>query len=541
MQYKVLITDNVDQGCDEILAGQGLEVVRALGKSEDELAELVGDFDAMVVRSAVKVRRPLIEKMSRMKVIGRAGAGVDNIDVEAATEKGILVMNTPGGNTISVAEHTVAMLLSLCRKIPAANRSLQNEEWNRKAFVGTELLGKTVGVLGLGRIGREVVKRLQGFDVTLIGYDPMLSLEAIKAMGIEPVDFESLVSRSDILSLHLPLNDETRDMIGEDEFSRLKEGAFIVNCARGGIVDEKALLAALDRGQIKGAAFDVFINEPVLFPNELINHAHVVATPHIAASTSEAQKRVALAVARQIASLLNGGEVVGLVNAGGLGDALQHEFTPFAKAAISLGRVVRELLGSENLTIWGEVFGENTSHMIEGLEASLFVGLLEGKAPVVNTVNAGMMAKNRGIESRFSGEGPHKSYHFLLQATVQHGDNDNIVRAGVTLFGSGEPRLVMLNDHWLDIRPEGPMLLVDHDDRPGTLAGISTILGEAQINIADLSLGRAEQGNGAMTLIRVDTPADPSTLQRVSSVENVRRVQALQLNHKSLPTSETIA
>ena len=314
MQKRILIADNVHPGCDEVFINEGFDVVRALGKTEDELAELVNEFDGMVVRSAVKVRRPLIEKMDRMKIIGRAGAGVDNIDVDAATEQGVLVMNTPGGNTISAAEHTVAMILALCRKIPLANQSLQNAEWNRKAFVGTELFEKTVGIVGLGRIGREVAKRLRAFDTTVIGFDPMLSSEAIKDAGVEPVDLDTIITRSEILSLHLPLNDTTRGMIGVRELALMKPGSFVINCARGGVVDEQALLSSLEAGHTKGAGLDVFEQEPLEFPSQLINHPNVVATPHIAASTGEAQKRVALTIARQIALFLKGEKASGFVN-----------------------------------------------------------------------------------------------------------------------------------------------------------------------------------------------------------------------------------
>ena len=313
-QNRVLVADNVHPGCDQILEEQGIEVVRETGKSEEELASIVGAFDGMVVRSAVKVKRMLIEKMERMRVIGRAGAGVDNIDVPAATERGILVMNTPGGNTISAAEHTVGMILSVCRNIPQANDSLRGSKWDRKAFVGTELFGKTVGVIGVGRIGREVAKRLSGFDVRLLGYDPMLTDEQIIELGIVPSGLSELLAGSDIMTLHLPLNDETRGLIGASEFATMKREAFLINCARGGVVDESSLLGALESGTISGAAFDVFEQEPPNFPNRLISHPRFIATPHIAASTGDAQIRVSHAIARQIAAFLKGERPTGVVN-----------------------------------------------------------------------------------------------------------------------------------------------------------------------------------------------------------------------------------
>lgn len=313
MSNRVLIADNVSEGCDQVLRDRGIEVVRAVGLEEDHLNEMVADFDGMIVRSAVKVRRPMIERMERMRVIGRAGVGVDNIDVEAAKEKGIVVMNTPDGNTISAAEHTVGMILATCRNIPNANHSLRDNQWNRKQFVGTELYGKTVGILGVGRIGREVAKRLRGFDLTLLGYDPMLSSQAILDAGLAPATFEEVLSRSDIVSLHLPINEETGGMIGEDQLGQMKEGSILINCARGGIVDEDAVVAALESGRLAGAGFDVFENEPPNFPNSLINHPKVVSTPHIAASTSEAQIRVAIAIGRQVGAFLFGEEPVGVL------------------------------------------------------------------------------------------------------------------------------------------------------------------------------------------------------------------------------------
>lgn len=525
--YRILIADNVHPECDEILRGYGLEVVRAVGKTEEELAALVPDFDGMIVRSAVKVGRGLIEKMDRMRVIGRAGAGVDNIDVAAATERGILVMNTPGGNTISAAEHTVAMILAVCRRIPAANRSLLSGEWDRKTFVGTELLGKTIGILGVGRIGSEVARRLRPFEVTLIAYDPVLSDEGVRELGIEPVDFDALLERSDILTLHLPMNDRTRGMIGAVQLERMKPGAYLVNCARGGIVDEAALLASLQSGKIAGAAFDVFEQEPPQFPNDLILHPRFVCTPHIAASTDEAQERVAFAVARQIGEMFSGREASGLVNADGLEGALREEFLAYASVARKLGEIVRGLGTVEGLRCRLHVYGDDTGLMLNGLGASFLVGLLDGEEEGrrVNPVNASLLAAQRDVCADITGEGTHGSYRFLLQVEIE--GRDLFRSAAMTFFESGAPRLVMLDDLWFDIVPEGPMLLIRHQDRPGTLAEIAAILGSAGVNIADLSLGREGGSQKALTLIRTDSQAPASVLQALEGIENVERVHPL--------------
>ncbi len=302
---RVLIADAVDASCDAVFAERGIACDRAVGVPIGELYERVANYDAIIVRSAVQVDRAMIERMPGMRVIGRAGAGVDNIDVDAAGEHGIQVMNTPGGNTISATEHTIALLFAVLRKIPAANTSLRSGSWDRKFFTGTELMGKRVGVLGLGRIGREVAARLAPFGTTVRGYDPFVAAEQIRELGVEPATFEELITTSDILTIHIPLTNETRGLIGADELARMPRGAFVLNCSRGGIVDEAALLAALDSGQIAGAGIDVFEPEPPPFPNALIEHPRVVATPHIAASTNEAQRRVAVEIAHQVADFLS--------------------------------------------------------------------------------------------------------------------------------------------------------------------------------------------------------------------------------------------
>jgi D-3-phosphoglycerate dehydrogenase / 2-oxoglutarate reductase len=383
MAFRVLIADAVSTDCDAILADRGIETVRAVGVPREELLAMLPEFDGMIVRSAVQVDRSMIEHMTRMRAIGRAGAGVDNIDVDAATEMGIVVMNTPGGNTISATEHTIAMLLALLRKIPAANASLRAAKWDRKSFTGTELLGKQIGVIGLGRIGREVARRLQAFDTTVVGYDPVLTADAVRDLGIEPYSFDDLIESSDIITVHIPLLPETRGIIGASAMERMRRGAFIINCARGGIVDEGALLDALESGQIAGAALDVFDGEPPALPSPLIDHPRVVATPHIAASTEEAQGRVAIDIALQIAELFEGKGARGVVNAAGLESSLASEAQPLMHAAQTLGTFLGQLVGNRDVRCRLTAYGSDATPIVRGLGAAFLAGMVGlGRAAV---------------------------------------------------------------------------------------------------------------------------------------------------------------
>lgn len=523
---RILIADKVHTICATKLREAGYEVEEMTGAKTEELAGVVGEFDGIVVRSGVKITRAAIEAMTRMKVIGRAGAGVDNIDVEAATERGIPVMNVPGGNTLSAAEHTIAMLLAAARRISAAHASLRDEKWERSAFTGVELFGKTVGVLGVGRIGREVAQRLRSFGTKIIGFDPFLSREAMIELGIEAGSFEEVLTGADILTLHLPLSSETRGLIGADELSRVKPGVIIVNCARGGIIDEDALLAALIDGRVGAAAIDVFAIEPPALPSPLIDHPNVVATPHIAASTVEAQERVAEAIAMQFISFLAGHDAIGLVNAGRVEGAYRQEFAHYAAAAHRLGQVMGALQ-KEPSAIDLTIYGEAGTSAAEGLRAAYLMGLFEGSDVSVTPVNADAIAESRGIVMSTQTASDHEAYHFLICST-QTG-TEGIQTGAMTLFGEADPRLVMINDAWFEISPEGHLLLIEHRDQPGVLAAIATAIGERDINISDVSLGRRRKGTGAMTVIRTDTPCPDETLHAIRSNDVVETLHAISL------------
>jgi D-3-phosphoglycerate dehydrogenase len=522
---RVLIADAVSPDCDQILRSQSVDVHRAVGLSPAELGALVGDFDGMIVRSAVKVDRAMIERMGRMRAIGRAGTGVDNIDVEAATERGIIVMNVPEGNTISAAEHAIALLLSLMRKIPAANASIRSGQWDRKSFTGSEVLEKRVGILGMGRIGREVASRLKAFGATIIGHDPVLSSEAVRSLGAEPVTFDELIETADIISIHIPLLPETRGLIGHSELGRMREGAIIVNAARGGIVNESALLEALNAGRIAGAAIDVFEKEPPELPSPLVDHPNVVATPHIAASTREAQERVAIAIAHQLAEYFQGAGARGVVNARGLEGSLGRDALPLMNAASTLGSLLGQLVGNENVGCRLTAYGADAVQIVRGLGASFLSGLFSSVDPAANAINAELLASRHNVRVTTAGEGAHPSFTNLISAEVSSAEQSR--SAAATIFGHEDVRIVEIDGVTLDVRPEGTLLLFSNADRPGVLAAVSGVLARHGVNIANVSLGRREGAGRALTVIRVDETVPEEAMKEVGGLDVVEGARIL--------------
>jgi len=525
---RILIADAVSPRCDAVLSDRGLYVERAIGRSREELLALVSNYDGLIVRSAVRVDSGLIAGMLRMRAIGRAGVGVDNIDVGAATERGIVVMNTPDGNTISAAEHTVAILLSLLRSVPAANASLRSSTWDRKSFVGTEIMGKRIGVIGLGRIGREVAKRLAGFGTVMCGFDPMLSAEAVEELGLEAATVDSILRSCDIVTLHVPLLPETRGMIGKEEIARMKEGAFVVNCARGGIVDEDALADALDTGRIAGAAIDVFATEPPVFPHRLVDHPRVVATPHIAASTHEAQERVAVDIAGQIADYFEGKGARGVVNARGLESSLTGAAQPLMRAAQLLGAFLGQLLRNHDVECKLTVHGGEASSIVRGLGASFLAGMVSlGLDETVNAINAILLSERNRIRFTAEGAGTHARYTSLISAEVSDGRDTR--SAAISVFGWTEPHIVCIDDIWVDVRPAGDMILFENVDRPGVLGAVGNVLASHNVNIASVSLGRREDSGHAMTVMRIDSELSDSALEQLTGLTAIEKVRTVHL------------
>lgn len=519
---RVLITDGIERVCGEVLKAEGFAVDVVPSRSQEELEREIDGYDALIVRSATRVTGPVIAAAHSLKVIGRAGAGVDNIDVETATRRGIVVMNTPGGNTISTAEHTLSLLLSLARNVPQAWDSLRRGRWERKKFVGAELFGKTIGIIGLGKVGREVALRAQGFGMKVIAFDPVLSADVALKMNVELVSLDELYRRSDFISVHTPLSDETRGLIGEAALAKCKDGVRIINCARGGIVDEQALLQALESGKVAGAALDVFEQEP---PGDhpLLQHPRVIATPHLGASTEEAQEKVARQIAMQIADFLKDRGIAGAVNADVVQLALKKEIKPFVDLAEKLGRLQAQLLQDSLTKVTLICYGSFLSSSVDLLAAAVLKGVFSRlMSEPVNLINAPLIARESGITVSTRWQSEHSAYTHLV--TVRFETTNEVRTLSGTVFGNSHLKIVEVDGYPLEINPEGYLLFYNNMDRPGMLAKVGTILAAAGINIAGLALGRDKPGEQALTIINVDSPIPQAILQEIGRVEGVRRV-----------------
>ena len=516
---KILITDPIEQSCVDILTREGFQVDAKPGLPAEEIKKIIGEYAALVVRSGTKVTADIIEKATSMKVIGRAGAGVDNIDSKAASAKGIIVMNTPGGNTISTAEHTMSMIMALARNIPNAHASLVAGKWDRKKFMGTEVYGKTLGIAGLGKIGREVATRAQAFGMTTIGYDPVLAADVAGKMNVELVPLEEIFRRSDFITVHTPLNNETRGLLNEETIAKCKKGVRLINCARGGIIDEAALLKALDSGHVAGAAIDVYTEEP---PKDftLVKHPKVVATPHLGASTEEAQEKVAIQIAEQIADALKDRGIVGAVNAAALQAGIPNEIVPFLTLAEKLGKLQAQVMKGQLKELTIELSGDLLHRHAELLKAGVLRGLFSKlMSQPVNYINAPVLAQSMGVRISEKKEVESENYNNLLTISYKT-DSEERSFAG-TVFGGKYLKIVRLDRYYVEGNPDGTFLYYTNIDRPGMLAKVGAILAEANINIAGLSLGRTGVGERALTVVSVDNSIPDSVLQKVQSLDGV--------------------
>jgi D-3-phosphoglycerate dehydrogenase len=523
---KVLISDQVDPGCVEILErNPGIEVHVKTGLSPDELKAIIGEYEALIVRSSTQVTEELLQAARRLRVVGRAGAGVDNIDVEAATRRGAIVMNTPGGNSVSTAEHSFAMLMALARHLPQASASLKAGRWERDHYTGVELTGKTLGVIGLGKVGREVAVRAGAFNLRVLGYDPFVSEEMALAHGAQLVPLTQLYAESDFITVHLPLAPQTRHFISDAQLAQCRDGVRLINCARGGIVDEAALLRALETGKVAGAALDVFEEEPPA-ASALIAHERVVCTPHLGASTREAQANVALQVAEQVGDALMDRMVRNAVNMPTLDPEVHQKIRPFLELAVRLGRIQAQLSEGQLERITIEYHGDVSSYATSPLTAAVLKGIMETTSDEpVNLVNAPLFAQERGVRVDEMKSTEHEDYASLITVICQTNAARRILSG--TLFGKSNPRLVRLDEYTVDAVPEGHLLFYINEDVPGVIGRIGTVMGSHQVNIAQMSCGRHQVGGRALTILNVDSLIPDRVLAEIlaqNSIVWARRV-----------------
>ncbi len=523
---RVLVADPIsDDGVEELRRHFDVDV--HTGQSSQELLDRIGDYEALVVRSETKVRAEHIEVARRMRVIGRAGVGVDNIDVEAASRAGILVVNAPAGNTIAAAEHTVAMMMALARHIPQANRSLLEGKWDRKSFMGFQLRGKTLGVVGLGAIGGEVAKRAQGLEMEVIAFDPVVTPERAEQINVELVDLDGLCARADVITVHVPLVAATKHLFDDRRIASCKPGVRLVNVARGGVYDEAAVLAALDSGQVAGAAFDVYETEPPPTDSPLVRHPNVVATPHLGASTEEAQVGVATDVVEQIISVLQGGPARWAVNAPTVLPEEMHALQPYLLLAEKLGSLYAQAGPGGGDKVEVEFTGGLARHDISYLTAEAIKGMLSPfTEDRINVVNARMLAEARGIEVVDRRSSERGEYPDLLTLRVSGKSGDFTAAATVLPMG---PRLVRIGEFRIDIEPAGRFLITYHDDRPGVIGKVGGTLGAANINIAALQLGRDAPRGRAVMIVAVDEEVSEAVRARLGEIEGMSNISYVEL------------
>jgi D-3-phosphoglycerate dehydrogenase len=520
---KVLITEPFENEGKEILIKEGFQVDEVGKISKEELLNIISPYDVLIVRSGTKVTREVIEKGENLKIIGRAGVGLDNIDIEAATEYGIIVMNAPEGNTISAAEHTIALIFSLARNIPIANQTLKNGKWEKKKFVGTELYGKTLGIIGLGRIGKRVANLAKGIGMKVIGYDPYVSEEEIRDLGITMVNFEGVLKQADILTFHLPLTEETYHMISDKEFEIMKDGVMIVNCARGGIIDEEALVRYLKKGKVKGAALDVFEKEPIE-SSPLFEFENVIVTPHLGASTKEAQINVACQLATQIVEAINKKIVKNAVNFPSMDEKSLEKLRGYLSLGEKIGIFLRQLFDGEFKNIEITYSGEITNYDLSLLRANILVGLLKDEKKI-NAVNALLIMKEKGIKLVEKREKTGVEFTNLITVEIK---NSKSVSVSGTLVRN-EGRIVKIDGFSVEAVPEGVLLVCYNEDKPGIMGHIGTILGQKGINIASMTLGRKEKGGPAITVLNLDQEVDDEVLYKIKEFPAINSVRLVRI------------
>ncbi|CAN5398034.1 phosphoglycerate dehydrogenase [soil metagenome] len=524
---KVFVADDVNNDKLAPLREAGFEVVKETKLSPEELALRIKDADGVIVRSATRITADLMDRAEKLRVIGRAGVGVDNIDVKAATQRGIVVMNAPDGNTITTAEHTIALLVSMARNVPQAHAKLQAGTWDKKSFVGVELNGKTLGVIGLGRIGKHVAKVAKGFGMKIFAFDPFVSPEQAKEFGFELGSLDDVFKHADFLTIHTPVTDETRNIIGRDAFAKMKKGVRVINCARGGLVDETALLEAIENGTVAAAALDVFSSEPLDANSPLLNNPNIITTPHLGASTTEAQEGVALTVAEQMRDFLLSGELRNAVNAPSLAASELEAFQPFIDLAEKLGRFQAQIMNESPIAeVKLEYAGELADKDASPITRAFLAGLLKDVSARVNVVNAMHIAEERGIKITTSYTQTKRTNADIR--TVVSASNAEQTASGM-VFANGQGRITEIGSFAIEAVPTGFMLLTKNKDVPGVIGKIGTLLGEAQVNISRFYLGREAKGGEALAVIEVDSAIDEKVLEDLRNIEAVNVARQVKL------------
>ena len=521
---RVLISDELSPAAVQIFKDRGVAVDVKPGLSKDELEKIIGQYDGLAIRSATKVTEKLLASATNLKVVGRAGIGVDNVDIKAATAKGVIVMNTPFGNSITTAEHAITLMLALARQIPTADRSTQAGKWEKSRFMGVEITNKTLGIIGCGNIGAIVADRAHGLKMRVVAFDPFLTEERAKELNVAKVELDELLRRADFITLHTPLTDKTRNMLDAKAIAKMKPGVRIVNCARGGLIDEAALLAALKSGHVAGAALDVFLVEPAK-DNPLFGHENVICTPHLGAATTEAQENVALQVAEQMSDYLLTGAITNAINFPSISAEDAPKLNPYVKLAEQLGLFAGQLSDSMIKGIRVEYAGEIATLNVKPLTAAVIAGVLRPSLADINMVSAGQIARDRGIvvdEATRRQDGAYESY---VRVTVKTDKQERAV-AG-TVFSDGKPRIIQVKGIEMEAQFYPHMLYVTNDDKPGFIGRVGALMGELGINIARLNLGRDKPDGNAIALIAVDQPVDEAAIKRIETFPNVHRAHRL--------------
>jgi D-3-phosphoglycerate dehydrogenase len=525
---KVLISDNLHaKGVAIFEAAPNIEVINRPGMPPEEFMEVVQDVDGLVIRSATKVTDKVLEVATRLKVVGRAGTGLDNVNIPEATKRGVVVMNTPGGNTVTTGEHALSMMLALARNIPQAAHSMREGRWEKKRFGGREVYNKTLGIIGLGRIGTVVASRAQGLKMQIVGYDPFVKKEMVTSCGIEVVSLDELFARADFITLHLPKTKDSAHIINREAFKKMKRGVMIVNCARGGLIDEEALKEALEEGIVAGAALDVFEKEPPV-GSPLLLMGNVICTPHLGASTEEAQENVAVAVAEQMVDYLLNGTVKNAVNAPSVSGEVLNQLRPFLTLAEALGgfqsQIAEGPIDAVTIEYIGEISKQDTTPLLHSIMKGLLYPMMRDE---VNYVNAPAIAKDRGIHLTESKVESAEDFTTQLRLTVRSGQKENLL-AG-TIFGRHEPRLVRINAFRLEAVPEGHMLFIYNTDQPGVIGAIGTTIGKHKINIARMTVGQEKDRGQNIILLTTDTPVTPECLADLRALPHVASATSLEL------------